>query len=92
VLSINPNGIKYSMGLKAEEISCYTQTTGGVPKWLRERSAKPPFSGSNPLAASIDPAGSLSTLLSFTNRGGKFQIDSNPRKMFRCLKEGSLFF
>ena len=26
---------------------------GGVPKWLRERSAKPPFSGSNPLAASI---------------------------------------
>jgi hypothetical protein len=25
---------------------------GGVPKWLRERSAKPPFSGSNPLAAS----------------------------------------
>jgi hypothetical protein len=26
---------------------------GGVPKWLRERSAKPRCSGSNPLAASI---------------------------------------
>jgi hypothetical protein len=26
---------------------------GGVPKWLRERSAKPLCSGSNPLAASI---------------------------------------
>jgi hypothetical protein len=26
---------------------------GGVPKWLRERSAKPPFCGSNPHAASI---------------------------------------
>ena len=25
---------------------------GGVPKWLRERSAKPRCSGSNPLAAS----------------------------------------
>ncbi len=25
---------------------------GGVPKWLRERSAKPPFAGSNPAAAS----------------------------------------
>ena len=25
---------------------------GGVPKWLRERSAKPPFTGSNPVAAS----------------------------------------
>jgi hypothetical protein len=25
---------------------------GGVPKWLRERSAKPLCSGSNPLAAS----------------------------------------
>ncbi len=24
---------------------------GGVPKWLRERSAKPPFTGSNPVAA-----------------------------------------
>jgi hypothetical protein len=27
-------------------------TGGGVPKWLRERSAKPPFNGSNPFAAS----------------------------------------
>ena len=26
---------------------------GGVAKWLRQRSAKPSFSGSNPLAASI---------------------------------------
>src|SRR5579862_1067012 len=26
---------------------------GGVPKWLRERSAKPPCIGSNPIAASI---------------------------------------
>ena len=26
-------------------------TAGGVPKWLRERSAKPPFTGSNPVAA-----------------------------------------
>jgi hypothetical protein len=25
---------------------------GGVPKWLRERSAKPPCIGSNPIAAS----------------------------------------
>ena len=25
---------------------------GAVPKWLRERSAKPSFSGSNPLGAS----------------------------------------
>jgi hypothetical protein len=28
------------------------QLRGGVPKWLRERSAKPRCSGSNPLAAS----------------------------------------
>src|SRR5580693_8815067 len=28
-------------------------TRGGVPKWLRERSAKPPCIGSNPIAASI---------------------------------------
>jgi len=27
------------------------QKHGGVPKWLRERSAKPPFTGSNPVAA-----------------------------------------
>src|SRR5580693_4220478 len=27
-------------------------TRGGVPKWLRERSAKPPCIGSNPIAAS----------------------------------------
>jgi hypothetical protein len=26
---------------------------GGIPKWLRERSAKPRFGGSNPPAASI---------------------------------------
>ena len=26
---------------------------GGVAKWLRQRSAKPLFSGSNPLAASL---------------------------------------
>src|SRR5262249_41881517 len=26
---------------------------GGVPKWLRERSAKPPCTGSNPVAASL---------------------------------------
>ncbi len=28
---------------------------GGIPKWLRERSAKPRFGGSNPPAASIFP-------------------------------------
>ena len=27
------------------------EALGGVPKWLRERSAKPPFTGSNPVAA-----------------------------------------
>ena len=31
----------------------YSPLCGGVPKWLRERSAKPRCSGSNPLAASI---------------------------------------
>src|ERR1051325_7918567 len=38
--------------LKAAEKLCYRETEGGVPKWLRERSAKPRCSGSNPLAAS----------------------------------------
>ena len=33
--------------------------SGGVPKWLREGSAKPPFTGSSPVAASISPSKSL---------------------------------
>ena len=37
-----------SGGIRYDKISRW----GGVPKWLRERSAKPLFSGSNPLAAS----------------------------------------
>jgi hypothetical protein len=39
---------------------------GGVPKWLRERSAKPLCSGSNPLAASIKKR--------FKQRGVKFPL------------------
>jgi hypothetical protein len=39
---------------------------GGVPKWLRERSAKPRFSGSNPLAASINPPQFLFRQLSYS--------------------------
>ena len=38
--------------MQLSESSCYLSTQGGVPKWLRERSAKPRCSGSNPLAAS----------------------------------------
>src|SRR5215467_15673775 len=33
------------------------RSDGGVPKWLRERSAKPPCTGSNPVAASRQRAG-----------------------------------
>src|SRR5687767_241302 len=62
--------------LHVRERSCYLSLQGGVPKWLRERSAKPRFSGSNPLAASSYEA------LSFNNR--------NPRpfltkKLFRFV-------
>jgi hypothetical protein len=35
---------------RTDHVSCFFE--GGVPKWLRERSAKPRCSGSNPLAAS----------------------------------------
>jgi hypothetical protein len=36
----------------------HNSAKGGVPKWLRERSAKPPCIGSNPIAASnYFPAG-----------------------------------
>ncbi len=31
----------------------FSLVRGGIPKWLRERSAKPRFGGSNPPAASI---------------------------------------
>jgi hypothetical protein len=48
--------------LQVSESSCYVSGWGGVPKWLRERSAKPRCSGSNPLAASIF------CLISFANR------------------------
>ena len=34
-------------------VSRSTKKNGGIPKWLRERSAKPLCSGSNPDAASI---------------------------------------
>ena len=38
---------------KQEKRQLYYPTKGGVPKWLREQSAKLRCSGSNPLAASI---------------------------------------
>src|SRR5262249_33288907 len=38
--------------LKYTRRPCYGYRRGGVPKWLRERSAKPRCSGSNPLATS----------------------------------------
>jgi hypothetical protein len=42
---------------------------GGVPKWLRERSAKPPCIGSNPIAASKQyPADKATLLLSHVGR------------------------
>src|SRR5512147_3247559 len=42
----------FACRLQEAESSCYLSSDGGVPKWLRERSAKPRCSGSNPLAAS----------------------------------------
>ena len=39
----------------------FASYSGGVPKWLRGRSAKPLFSGSNPLAASSRSGGMADT-------------------------------
>ena len=43
--------MRYQMVLRGQLVS--STFAGAVPKWLREGSAKPSFSGSNPLGASI---------------------------------------
>ncbi len=44
-------------------------TSGGIAKWLRQRSAKPLFTGSNPVAASNNFKGLVSTANSFFHDG-----------------------
>ena len=78
-----------------------TPGKGGVPKWLRERSAKPRCSGSNPLAASnkamcgfVEPSGALrrfpvhALYLSFGHNAGLSKACQFMR-LPRCERDGA---
>ncbi len=57
---------------------------GGVPKWLRERSAKPPFSGSNPLAASTLFTPIISYFPHFSSQAGDGGLETIENVVIRA--------
>ncbi len=61
---------------------------GGVPKWLRERSAKPPFSGSNPLAASFFATRSAPANLNVASLVGTGEGEAQAEGSGRCATTG----
>ena len=57
---------------------------GGIAKWLRQRSAKPLFTGSNPVAASTNVKG-------LANRANPFFIEQERRKHRQVQVQSSWF-
>ena len=49
---VDNKNVRYYRGY---HVNYHYNVNGAVPKWLRERSAKPLFTGSNPVGASFLP-------------------------------------